>query len=48
MKKRKKKKTIGKMANSRMTWHIKPITKVKEDETKYNRKKEKQKWRREE
>lgn len=40
---KKKKKTIGKMANSRATWHIRPTTKVKDDETKYNRKKEKQK-----
>jgi hypothetical protein len=42
MRKKKKKKTIGKMANSRMTWHIKPVTKVKDDDTKYNRNKDKQ------
>lgn len=45
---KKKKKTIGKMANSRMTWHIKPVTKVKDDEKKYSRKKDRKDWRCEE
>lgn len=44
--KNKKKTTIGKMANSRMAWHINPITKVKDDDKKYNRKKDKRDWKR--
>lgn len=34
----KKRKTIGKMAGSRMTWQINPVTRVKRDRTKYTRK----------
>jgi hypothetical protein len=43
--KTKKNKRIGQMTNSRGTWTINPITKVKDDDTKYNRKKEKKNWR---
>lgn len=32
----------------RATWHIKPTERVKDDDTKYNRKKENQRWRKEE
>lgn len=32
----------------RATWHIKPVTKVKDDDTKYNRNKLKSKLRKEE
>lgn len=32
----------------RAVWHIKPVTKVKEDGKKYNRKKDKKDWRKEE
>lgn len=35
---KKKRKTIGKLAGSRMTWGISPVTKVVKDKTKYNRK----------
>lgn len=35
---KKKKKTIGKMASSRMTWAISPITKVKQSKKVYKRK----------
>lgn len=45
MGKERKKKTIGKMVNSRATWHIRPVTKIKNDATKYNRKKQKKNWR---
>lgn len=31
-------KTIGKMSNTRATWNINPVTKVKKDKTKYSRK----------
>ncbi|AFV80886.1 hypothetical protein QLX37_gp010 [Staphylococcus phage SA5] len=33
-----KRKTIGKMSNTRATWNINPVTKVKKDKTKYSRK----------
>lgn len=32
----------------RTIWHIKPIERIKNDDTKYNRGKEKQRWRKEE
>ena len=45
--KNKKKKTIGEMTNSRATWQISPVTKVKESKKNaYDRNKEKQKIRR--
>ena len=34
----KDRKTIGKMSNTRATWNINPVTKVKKDKTKYSRK----------
>lgn len=34
-----KRQTIGKLANSRMTWTIKPVTKVKTSKKVYTRKK---------
>lgn len=43
MNKKKKKITLP-----RAQWHIRPVTKVKEDGTKYNRKKIVKDWRKEE
>lgn len=36
--KKKKRKTIGKMANSRMTWAISPVARVKPSKKVYSRK----------
>lgn len=44
--KKKKKTTIGKMSNSRMTWHIKPTTQVVPNKKGYKR--DKKDWRDEE
>ncbi|MCL2354369.1 MAG: hypothetical protein FWC68_00465 [Oscillospiraceae bacterium] len=44
----KKQKQIWELAKSiRNTWEMNPATKVVPDKTKYNRKKQKQKWKRE-
>lgn len=44
-KKRKKPKTIGEMTNSRGEWLMNPLTRVKESQKGYNRKKDKDKIR---
>lgn len=40
-KKPKKKNTIGELTNSRGTWEFNPVTRIKKDKTKYDRKQNK-------